>query len=108
MPQTSGRQGIREFARVQGVYTATAHSDATYGEAATAVEQGLIFSFISTILSGLHHRNPGMVGAALSGQGLFKWSLCSSNGPLILWLTVPEGPKETVLIGHASWRYGRE
>ena len=50
-----------------GVYVALGHSDASYDEARKAVDFGAnIFVHTFNGMSGLHHRNPGMVGAAMN------------------------------------------
>ena len=99
------RQGVKEFiefAKSKGVYTALAHSDATYEEAAAAVEAGAnIFVHIYNGMSGLHHRNPGMVGAALSLDKVFAEMICDGDHvhpAAARVVTRARGPKETVLI----------
>lgn len=99
------RQGVKEFiefAKSKGVYTALAHSDATYEEAAAAVEAGAnIFVHIYNGMSGLHHRNPGMVGAALSLDKVFAELICDGHHvhpAAARVVTRARGPKETVLI----------
>lgn len=63
------RNGVEEFikeAKKMGVYVALAHSDATFDEAMKAVDAGAnIFIHVFNGMRGLHHREPGMVGAAL-------------------------------------------
>jgi len=99
------RQGVKEFiefAKSKGVYTALAHSDATYEEAAAAVEAGAnIFVHIYNGMSGLHHRKPGMVGAALSLDKVFAEMICDGHHvhpAAARVVTRARGPKETVLI----------
>lgn len=59
-------------ARKMGVYVALGHSDATYEDAAAAVEAGAtIFVHTYNGMSGLHHRKPGLVGAALSMRNVY-------------------------------------
>lgn len=66
------REGVSEFikkAKEMGVYVALAHSDATYDQAISAVNAGAnIFIHLYNGMRGLHHREPGMVGAALSSD----------------------------------------
>lgn len=66
------RQGVKEFikeARKIGVYVALGHSDATYDQAITAVDAGAsIFVHVYNAMRGLHHREPGMVGAAFNSD----------------------------------------
>lgn len=99
------RQGVKEFidyANSIGVYTALAHSDATYEQAKEAVDAGAnIFIHTYNGMSGLHHRNPGMVGAALGLDNVFAELI--SDGfhvhPGAAQVVVrARGPKETVLI----------
>ena len=79
-PERKGVKEFIEFAKSKGVYTALAHSDATYEEAAAAVEAGAnIFVHIYNGMSGLHHRNPGMVGAALSLDKVFAEMICDGH-----------------------------
>lgn len=66
------REGVVEFikqAKEMGVYVALAHSNATYDQAISAVNAGAnIFIHLYNGMRGLHHREPGMVGAALSSD----------------------------------------
>ena len=68
------REGVGDFikkANQMGVYVALGHSDATYEEALEAVEAGAnIFVHTYNAMSGLHHRNPGMVGAAMNTEAI--------------------------------------
>ena len=101
-PERKGVKEFIEFAKSKGVYTALAHSDATYEEAAAAVEAGAnIFVHIYNGMSGLHHRNPGMVGAALSLDKVFAEMICDRHHvhpAAARVVTRARGPKETVLI----------
>ena len=68
------REGVVDFikkANAMGVYVALGHSDASYDQAITAVEAGAnIFVHTYNGMSGLHHRNPGMVGAAMNSDAI--------------------------------------
>ena len=101
-PERKGVKEFIEFAKPKGVYTALAHSDATYEEAAAAVEAGAnIFVHIYNGMSGLHHRKPGMVGAALSLDKVFAEMICDGHHvhpAAARVVTRARGPKETVLI----------
>lgn len=63
------RKGVEEFikrAKEMGVYVALAHSDASFDQAMSAVNAGAnIFIHLYNGMRGLHHREPGMVGAAM-------------------------------------------
>ena len=101
-PERKGVKEFIEFAKSKGVYTALAHSDATYEEAAAAVKAGAnIFVHIYNGMSGLHHRNPGMVGAALSLDKVFAEMICDGHHvhpAAARVVTRARGPQETVLI----------
>ena len=101
-PERKGVKEFIEFAKSKGVYPALAHSDAAYEEAAAAVEAGAnIFVHIYNGMSGLHHRNPGMVGAALSLDKVFAEMICDGHHvhpAAARVVTRARGPKETVLI----------
>ena len=101
-PERKGVKEFIEFAKSKGVYTALAHSDATYEEAAAAVEAGAnIFVHIYNGMSGLHHRKPGMVGAGLSLDKVFAEMICDGHHvhpAAARVVTRARGPKETVLI----------
>lgn len=68
------RKGVIDFihkANAMGVAVALGHSDATYEDAMNAVEEGAnIFVHTYNGMSGLHHRNPGMVGAAMNSDAI--------------------------------------
>lgn len=101
-PERKGVKEFIEFAKSKGVYTALAHSDATYEEAAAAVDAGAnIFVHIYNGMSRLHHRNPGMVGAALSLDKVFAEMICDGHHvhpAAARVVTRARGPQETVLI----------
>ena len=77
------REGALEFiqhAKKMGVHIALGHSDATYEQAKSAVEQGAsIFVHMYNAMSPLHHRNPGMVGAGLTLQNVFAELICDGH-----------------------------
>ena len=68
------REGVTDFikkANAMGVYVALGHSDASYDVAIDAVDAGAnIFVHTYNGMSGLHHRNPGMVGAAMNSEAI--------------------------------------
>ena len=101
-PERKGVKEFIEFAKSKCVYSALAHSEATYEDAAAAVEAGAnIFVHIYNGMSGLHHRNPGMVGAALSLDKVFAEMICDGHHvhpAAARVVTRARGPQETVLI----------
>ena len=68
------RDGVIDFihqANAMGISVALGHSDATYDQAIDAVNEGAnIFVHTYNGMSGLHHRNPGMVGAAMDSDAI--------------------------------------
>lgn len=59
-------------ARKIGVFVALGHSDATYEEGQKAIRSGAtIFVHTYNGMSGLHHRKPGLVGAALTEKNVY-------------------------------------
>ena len=66
-PEREGAIDFIKEANAMGVRVALGHSDASFDEAVAAVDAGAnIFVHVYNGMSGLHHRNPGMVGAAMS------------------------------------------
>lgn len=99
------REGVREFiefANSKNIRTALAHSDATYAQAEAAVETGAnIFVHVYNGMSGLHHREPGMVGAALNLKNVYAELICDGHHvhPAAAEVVVKaRGAGETVLI----------
>src|SRR5699024_7412547 len=78
-----GKKGAEDFirqAKDMGVYVALGHSDASYEEAYNAVKAGAnIFIHTYNAMSPLHHRKPGMVGAALSLDDVFAELICDGH-----------------------------
>ncbi|EJU23687.1 N-acetylglucosamine-6-phosphate deacetylase [Peptoanaerobacter stomatis] len=77
------RENSEEFikdALKLGVKVALGHSNATYEQAKKAVDVGAnIFVHIYNGMSPLHHRNPGMVGAALSTENTYGEVICDGH-----------------------------
>jgi N-acetylglucosamine-6-phosphate deacetylase len=70
-PETDGAIKLIGWLRTHGIVAACGHTDATYQEIQTAVEHGLnhaVHTF--NAMTGLHHREPGTVGAVLSDDRL--------------------------------------
>lgn len=101
-PERDGVEEFIHFAKKKEIHTALAHSDATYEQAKKAVEAGAdIFVHVYNGMSGLHHREPGMVGAALELQNVFAEVICDGYHvhPAAVELVVKaRGVDETVLI----------
>lgn len=66
-PETEGALELIAWLRQNGINVAAAHTDATYDQLIAAAEAGLnqaVHTF--NAMTGLHHRNPGVVGAVLT------------------------------------------
>lgn len=76
-PERKGTAEFIEYAVRDKIAVALAHSDATYEEAKQAVEKGAsIFVHTFNGMSPLHHREPGMVGAAMNLKNVFTEIIC--------------------------------
>lgn len=77
------RQGVTEFVETvtkQGVVVALGHSDGTLEEAQKAVEAGAsVFVHAFNGMRGLHHREPGMVGATMTLQDVYAELICDGH-----------------------------
>lgn len=79
-PEYKGCGDFIKEARRMGISVALGHSDATYEEAKEAVDNGAnIFVHVYNGMSPLHHRNPGMVGAALSTENTYAELICDGH-----------------------------
>lgn len=101
-PERNGALEFIEHAVKNQVTVALAHSDATYEEAKQAVEKGAsIFVHTFNGMSGLHHREPGMAGAAMSLPNVFAEIICDGHHlhPVAANILMnARGRKETVLV----------
>lgn len=70
-PERAGAEDFIKKANAMGVKVALGHSDASFDEAVSAVDAGAnIFVHTFNGMSGLHHREPGMVGAAMATDAI--------------------------------------
>ncbi|HFI0172041.1 TPA: N-acetylglucosamine-6-phosphate deacetylase [Streptococcus suis] len=101
-PEREGVTEFIEFANSKAIHTALAHSDATYAQAEAAVKAGAnIFVHVYNGMSGLHHREPGMVGAALNLKNVYAEMICDGHHvhPAAAEVVIKaRGAEETVLI----------
>lgn len=79
-PERKGAAEFIEYAASEEIAVALAHSDATYEQAQHAVEKGAII-FVHTFngMSPLHHREPGMAGAAINLKDVFAEIICDGH-----------------------------
>jgi N-acetylglucosamine-6-phosphate deacetylase len=79
-PERKGAAEFIEYAVSEEITVALAHSDATYEEAMQAVEKGAsIFVHTFNGMSPLHHREPGMAGAAMNLKDVFAEIICDGH-----------------------------
>lgn len=101
-PEKEGALAFIKHATEQGVHVALGHTDATYEQAKQAVEAGAtIFVHVYNGMRGLHHREPGVVGAALSLGNVYNELICDGHHvhPASAKIVMTSGGKEhTVLI----------
>lgn len=101
-PEREGSDAFIEFAVKQNISVALAHSQATYEEAKKAIEKGAS-TFVHTYngMSPLHHREPGLVGAAMNLKNVFVELICDGHHvhPVAANILMnARGRKETVLV----------
>ena len=79
-PELSGSESFIRAARRMGIAVALGHSDATYEQAKAAVDAGAtIFVHLYNAMSGLHHREPGLVGAGLTLDDCYAELICDGQ-----------------------------
>ncbi|NLM19649.1 MAG: N-acetylglucosamine-6-phosphate deacetylase [Clostridiaceae bacterium] len=76
-PERNGAIDFIKALKKQGIVVALGHSDASYDQAVAAVESGAgVFVHLYNGMSGLHHRNPGMVGACFNTNNSIAELIC--------------------------------
>lgn len=85
-----------------GVVVSLGHSNATFEKAKTCVEAGAsIFTHTFNGMSGLNHRNPGMVGAAMAMNLVYAELICDGHhiDPSVIRIIINEkGPEHVILV----------
>jgi len=68
-PEMPGAEDLIALCKERGVTVSIAHTDATYEQTCTAIEQGIRHSTHTfNAMRGLHHREPGTLGAVLDDK----------------------------------------
>lgn len=76
-PEIPGAQEIIDFFLKKGVKVALAHSDMNYSEAMGAFDRGVsVSTHTGNVMTGLHHRDIGGLGAALTHPGVDCEIIC--------------------------------
>ena len=104
-PEVPGALAVIERAAAEGVCVSLGHTDATYAQARTAVAAGArSVTHAFNAMRGLHHREPGMLGAALDLDELTCEVICDGVhvDPVAVRLLVErKGAKRTTLVTDA-------
>lgn len=76
-PENAGAIDFIKHVTKKGVTVSAGHTDATYAQMMDAIEAGLSnTTHTHNAMSGHHHRNPGVVTAALADKRLFTEFIC--------------------------------
>lgn len=71
-PELPNAKKLIEFCRQNGIQVSAGHTGATFEEILEAKKWGVSgVTHMYSAMTGLHHRNPGVVGAALFNQDLY-------------------------------------
>lgn len=76
-PEIDGAEEAISYLASHGVRCAFAHSNADYSEAIQAFQEGItVITHTANVMSGIHHRNIGGLGAALLYDGVYNELIC--------------------------------
>lgn len=76
-PEVPGSQQAIDYLREKGVVMSFAHSNCNYEEAMQAFENGLsVSTHTANVMSGIHHRNMGGLGACLLNANVYNEVIC--------------------------------
>ncbi|MHB9025546.1 MAG: N-acetylglucosamine-6-phosphate deacetylase [Armatimonadota bacterium] len=76
-PEVPGAMGLIPWLRERGIIVSLGHSAATYDEAVAGFDAGANHvTHLFNAMRPLHHRNPGLVGAALERDDVFTEMVC--------------------------------
>jgi N-acetylglucosamine-6-phosphate deacetylase len=104
-PERPGGLELVRRAAAKGVVIALGHSDATYDEAAAAAAAGArVLTHAFNAMRPLHHREPGVLGAALDLPEIACEVICDGvhvDAAAVRLLMRLKGPKGTILITDA-------
>lgn len=79
-PERKGAARFCAYAKKLGAVIALGHSDATSDQARACIDAGAsVFVHTYNGMRGLHHREPGMLGAALTANGVYCELICDGH-----------------------------
>lgn len=105
-PELPGASALIESVRERGVFVSAGHTDATADETHRAFAQGVQgVTHLFNAMRGLHHREPGVVGAALAAPS--AWVELIGDGihvhPDVMRLAIAvKGSKRVVIVSDAG------
>lgn len=101
-PEVKGGLVAVEYLSGHGVLVSAGHTDATYEETKHAFNAGIkLLGHCWNGMRGLHHREPGIIGAGLMDDGIFVELIadCHHIHPAVLELTVKlKGVERVILV----------
>lgn len=76
-PEIEGSQEVVEYLNEKGIKTAFAHSNCNYDEAMESFKRGIsVSTHTANVMSGIHHRNMGGLGACLLNPNIYSEIIC--------------------------------
>jgi N-acetylglucosamine-6-phosphate deacetylase len=104
-PELPGALDVVRALVEAGVVVSMAHTDATRADAAAAVAEGArVLTHTFNAMRPLHHREPGVLGAALADAGLACEVICDGvhvDAVVVALLVRLKGPGRTLLVTDA-------
>lgn len=102
-PEVEGAKEAVEYLLSQGIRVGFAHSDMNYNEAMEAFKWGItVTTHTANVMSGIHHRNMGGLGACLLNDDVYNELICDglhvSNEMIELMLRVKKDYLNKTLI----------
>lgn len=102
-PEIPGAKDAIKYLNSQGVRCAFAHSNMNYQEALEAYAWGIsVVTHTANVMSGIHHRNMGGLGAALLSDDVFNELICDglhvSNEMIKMMFRIKNGAFEKFMM----------
>ncbi|SEO23357.1 N-acetylglucosamine-6-phosphate deacetylase [Paenibacillus sp. OV219] len=100
-PEKENALALTEYLAANGIVAAAGHTDATYAQVIDAAEAGLtqaVHTF--NAMRGLHHREPGTVGAVMTDHRIHAELIADGHHvhPAAIRLLVAAKPKDRVIL----------
>lgn len=104
-PEVAGAESVARLASASGITVSLGHTDATVGEAEQAIAWGVTgATHVFNAMRGLHHREPGAVGAALTRPEIVCEFIADGvhlDPQIVRLILAAKGPEGAVLITDA-------